>query len=249
MAVMLTLILVLGAFIGWCVLQDHKRFQSHLNEHNLRLVGLGTYVFAETFETFPPSEGFNRAMAELPIEKRLSWLAAVLSFVGQPEAPFVEFEYEEAWDGPKNRLATGLTVDFFQNPALPGFGPTNGTHYVGIAGIGADAAKLPSDDPKAGVLGYGRSTPIDGIPDGATRTLLMLSISAKAGPWGQAGPSTLRGLSQQPYVGGPDGFGSERPGVYALMADGTARFIDKDVDPKVLEAMATKAGNEAFVKP
>ncbi len=55
----------------------------------------------------------------------------------------------------------------------------------------------------------------------------------------------MRPLTQRPYVNGPDGFGSGQPGgMLAGMADGSVRFISKDVDPGVIEQLATIHGND-----
>ena len=46
-------------------------------------------------------------------------------------------------------------------------------------------------------------------------------------------------MTRPPYVNGPDGFGSGQPdGMLAGMADGSVRFLSKDVDPRVVEQLA-----------
>jgi len=56
----------------------------------------------------------------------------------------------------------------------------------------------------------------------------------------------VRGLTQRPYINGPDGFGSGQPhGMLAGMADGSTRFIAKDIDPRVLEQMVTTHGGHS----
>jgi hypothetical protein len=48
-------------------------------------------------------------------------------------------------------------------PPLPHF-----THYVGLTGVGADAATLPAGHPRAGLFGYDRVTRISSITDGTS---------------------------------------------------------------------------------
>ena len=43
------------------------------------------------------------------------------------------------------------------------------THYVGVAGVGPDAGRLPADDPRAGVFGYGRQTRLEDITAGSSQ--------------------------------------------------------------------------------
>ena len=68
---------------------------------------------------------------------------------------------------------------------------------------------------------------------------------------GAGGEATVRGLTQRPYINGPDGFGSGQPdGMLAGMADGSVRFLTKNMAPVVLEQLArinvvSKSGRES----
>src|SRR5262249_14359247 len=42
----------------------------------------------------------------------------------------------------------------------------------------------------------------------------------------------------------PDGKGTTKQGTYALMADGSVRWIPAKIDPKVLRALATRAASD-----
>jgi len=183
--------------------------------------------------------------AILPPDTRLSWIATMLPYYGHRDwHRRLEFGYP--WNGPQNRPLTRQPLDEVVNPGL---GPSKTeagfpvTHYVGVAGVGPDAGHLKKDDPRAGVFGFGRTTRLADIADGASNTLAILGVSKQLGPWGAGGQSTVRGLTRPPYVNGPDGFGSGQPnGMLAGMADGSIRFISKDVDPRVLEQLATING-------
>jgi prepilin-type processing-associated H-X9-DG protein len=66
------------------------------------------------------------------------------------------------------------------------------------------------------------------------------------GSWAAGGSPTIRPLTKRPYIDGPDGLGGQHPeGCTFGMVDGSVRFINKDIDPKVLEAMTTIAGGES----
>ncbi len=113
------------------------------------------------------------------------------------------------------------------------------THYVGVAGVGKDAALLPAEDPRAGVFGYGRQTRQQDLLRGGANTIATLGVKDQCGPWAQGGRATVRPLTQQPYVNGPDGFGSGQPdGIQAGMADGYVRFLSDKIDPHVMEQLA-----------
>jgi hypothetical protein len=175
-------------------------------------------------------------------ETRLSWIATMLPYLGQREW-HAQLQFGYPWNGVQNRKITQQPLEAVVNPAM---GPsTTGagfpvTHYVGVAGVGADAGKLPADDPRAGIFGFGRSTRPADLARGASNTIAVLGVSGQLGPWASGGAPTVRALTKTPYVNGPDGFGSGQPdGMLAGMADGSVRFVSKDVDARVLEILAT----------
>lgn len=208
-----------------------------------RLLGaLADYQKAEG--RLPPGAMGGSVLAP---ETRLSWIAAILPYLGH-EKWYDELQFGYPWNGPQNRLVTRRRLDEVINPAITlrqteaGF-PV--THYVGVAGVGVDAGRVPADDPRGGVFGFARSAALGEIPDGASNTIAILGVSGRLGPWAAGGEATVRGLTQPPYVNGPDGFGTGQPdGMLVGMADGSVRFVSKDVDPRVLEMLATRAGGE-----
>ena len=130
-------------------------------------------------------------------------------------------------------------------PVTPG--SPQPTSYVGIAGLGTDAALLPKSDPRAGVFGYDRETALADITDGPANTLMVAETARAIGSWFQGGPATVRGLdpAQKPYVGKGRQFGGlHEGGAWVAMADGTVRRVSDSVDPKVFEALSTMAGGE-----
>ena len=134
-------------------------------------------------------------------------------------------------------------------PDLPGrvFG---GTNYVAIAGIGLDAARYDpkSEAKKVGITGYEWGSKVEEVTDGLENTIyLMQTPPGLPQPWLAGGGATIRGLDEKDPMKGfrhthgtPDG----KPGTFALMGDGSVRFIPGDIDPKLLLAMATRAGGE-----
>jgi uncharacterized protein DUF1559 len=206
------------------------------------LTGLGGYEKAEGHFPAGASGGVL-----LPPETRLSWIATMLPYLGHRDW-YPDLEPAYPWNGPQNRPVTQRRLDAVVNPGLGSSKTEAGfpvTHYVGVAGVGANAGRLPADDPKAGVFGFSRSIGPREIPDGASNTLAILGVSDHLGAWASGGASTVRSLTKRPYVNGPDGFGSGQPGGMMVgMADGSVRFISKDMDPTVLEQLATIGGGE-----
>ena len=92
---------------------------------------------------------------------------------------------------------------------------------------------------RAGMFGYGRTTRPEDLTRGTANTIAVLGVTGQPGPWAAGGRATVRALTQAPYVNGPDGFGSgQADGMVVGMADGSTRFVSKDVDPHILEQLA-----------
>jgi hypothetical protein len=137
-------------------------------------------------------------------------------------------------------------------------GPDNRTNYLGVAGVGPDAATLPLADPAAGAFGYSRRVTLADVKDGTANTLFVLDSAPEPGPWARGGPASVRGLdpAARPYlgVGRPFAgthydngtvFRSGRPvGGAAALADGSVREVRHTVADAVLERLATIAGKD-----
>ena len=95
------------------------------------------------------------------------------------------------------------------------------------------------------MFGYGRQTRQQDLVRGGANTIAVLGVQDQCGPWAQGGRATVRPLTRRPYVNGPDGFGSgQADGMVAGMADGSVRFLSKNIDPHVMEQLATVHGGE-----
>lgn len=182
----------------------------------------------------------------LPPETRLSWIASLLPYLGHQEW-HARLNPGYGWRAPQNRPVASRELRPVINPLL---GPTQtregffDTHWVGVAGIGENAAALPPDDPRAGFFNDNGRRRLEDLDRGAANTLAVLGASARLGAWAEGGFATARPLTQQPYVNGPDGFGSGLPqGMLGIMADGSVRFIHRDIAPEVLERLAAVRGN------
>jgi prepilin-type processing-associated H-X9-DG protein len=230
---------------------------------NLRLIGLAMQGYANTKNAFPAGSISN---PRLPLEKRLSWVVALLVYLDQCGP---SYDGTKAWDEdgailepepspngepcpppqpvPFRKLGT---FSFLTCPApsacRTGCGP-QAARYIGIAGVGRDAPSLPIGDRRAGVFGNDRRARLQDITDGLSNTVAVVESAEDHGPWLAGGRATVRGLdpARQPYLGKGRQFGGlHRGGAMALFADGSVRFLPESTHPRTLEALATIAGGE-----
>jgi hypothetical protein len=185
--------------------------------------------------------------------QRVSWLASLLPFLGYQEL-HDSIDFSEQWMDDKNTRAAVSIVDAFLDPVVPqrrwkGW-PFEGvalTHYVGMGGVGIEGPKLPKDHPKAGIFGYDRKTALVDVKDGIANTIMMIQSRDVFGPWIQGGGATVRAAQSEPYIGVTSGFGSPGDtGVMTIFADGSVRFLSKDIDPRIFEALCTINGGETI---
>jgi hypothetical protein len=204
-------------------------------------------------------------------DQRLSWVADLL--------PYFDGDYggwkvnrEFSWnEGPNLALAHRVVPQVLArrgpNPGpleiqYPGMAaPVAATHFVGVAGVGLDAAEYKAGDAatakKLGVFGFHRVTRKQDLKDNPAETIVLLQVPGDhKAPWLAGGGSTVRGVSEdadavQPFVcttyPGKRGVKTKwdgKPGTVAVMADGRVRFIPADIDPDVFRAMCTIAGGE-----
>jgi hypothetical protein len=193
-----------------------------------------------------------------PPMQRLSFFAEFLPLLGR-DAISSELNRGKGWYDPENAAATDSWVPEFlvtsypqsawraTSPLVPErvFG---GTNFVAVAGVGVDAARF---DPKAkpklvGLSGYDWGSKVEEVTDGLANTIYLLQVPpGYARPWAAGGGATMTGLNPADPMADfkhkrPDG----KEGTYAIMGDGTVRWIPADIKPSDLLALATRAGGE-----
>jgi flagellar basal body-associated protein FliL len=201
--------------------------------------------------------------------QRVSWMAGLLPYLGRQEL-YDKIYFDHSWRDPSNWLAGRMLVPEFLDPSYP-LGSRRivnsempfelaATHYVGIAGVGLDAADYPANDPefdlKRGVLSYESSRGLKEIEQhGLSNTVLMIQVphDGPAGntAWIAGGGSTLRGVPEKnsiaPFVLTTDKDGKAiehngKLGTYAAMTDGSVRFISSKISDETFKAMCTAKG-------
>lgn len=237
---------VLGLLvIVFTTLQVRSQRMECLN--NLRQIGDAMLKYEDAHKSFPPGTVANDA---LPPERRLSWLTTLPPFLdqrtagaGTMQALGERIDPALAWDEGANAAVARSAAPLFRCPGDGAHDPrvTPGlTDYVGMAGVGPDAADLKRSDPMAGVFGYDRAVAPTELTAGTTRTLIVTETARDNGPWTAGGRPTVRGLdpADRPYIGPGRAFGGMHPGgMNVLWADGSAGFMEEGISPELMETL------------
>jgi hypothetical protein len=194
-----------------------------------------------------------------PPDQRVSWMADLLPHLGYDEV-YRRIRFESSWKDSDNLIpSVTLIPPFLDSKATRGSwyvrypGMTYdvaSTHFVGIAGVGLDAAEYSAGDPsvakKLGVFGYDRVTRLSDIADGLANTIVMAQVPSNfKSPWIAGGGSTVRGVPEtqsiQPFISTKyDG----KRGTFVVMADGSVRFLAENTSDEVFKALCTIKGGE-----
>ncbi len=220
---------------------------------NLYHYGLAIHNYHDVNGRFPPGTIPNAALAP---EQRLSFHVVLIPFV-EASPLYYQLAKTEPWDSPTN---VGVVGDgrfkVFQCPAWVGAAkdvPLTGhlaiTNYVGVAGVGADAATLSLGAPGCGIFGYDCSVKGKDVKDGSDNTALLFETAHDVGPWMRGGPATVRGVDAAAPFGGTHfrqtwTFQKRADGFNVVLANGAVRHTSPDISPEVLAALATIAGGE-----
>jgi prepilin-type processing-associated H-X9-DG protein len=247
------------AFLGLGFLQG--RADRAVCQNNLRVLGEAIHSYQLNSDGHFPRGAIPND--QLPAERRLSWMVTILPYLMGDEAPgkkttpqkalYDQFDRSRSWDAAANHKAAATVLGWYLCPSLPGrarhseYGLTT---YVGIAGLGPDAAQLPRETngtltPRIGIFGYDRQLTVEDVTAGISQTLMVTETTLHLGAWAAGGQATVRSLdpAAQPYLGPGRPFGGLHPGgANLLMADGAARFVSLKIAPRELEAMATVTG-------
>lgn len=199
-------------------------------------------VFTNGEEGFPIGT-FSTSDRPLVPDDRFSWIAVLEAATDPAPTRRWDVRWDRTWHDPHHDPFVRRRISRWQNPQVLKLAGDDGypaTHFVGVAGVGDDAPRLPYGHPRAGVFGDERQTRLDDIVDGTSETLLLAGVSDKLGSWAAGGTATVRPFTREPFVNGPDGFGTGHPnGMVVLLADGSVRTLAANTDPDIIRRLAT----------
>jgi hypothetical protein len=216
-------------------------------------------------QPFPPGTcprtGGDRLTLPYPPDQRCSFFVELLPHVGRG-AVARGIDRSRSWLDERSMTAAEawvpeLLVWYSPSSSWRATSPRSdgrvfgGTSFVAVAGVGPDAArynpkKQPDQVRMIGITGYDWGSKPDEITDGLDKTIYLIQVPpGLSRPWIAGGGATVVGFNPDNPMADfvhvrPDG----KAGTHAIMADGTVRWIPAEIDPKMLLAMATRAGGE-----
>lgn len=184
---------------------------------NLKNLGLGVINCASGSDFPPRMPGTDEGPDQ-------SWVIPILPYLGGGYI-MPDIDFTRAWDDPVNQphfkaMVPELINPSFRNPPLRDVNGFGLSHYAGNAELFDPEQPLSANEQL-----FDQSN-----------LLLIGEANAEFVPWGQPGNSrdAAEGLQSPHGFGGVPG----ESGTLFVMADGSVRLIDNDIDPAVLEALA-----------
>jgi len=230
-------------------------------------LGLAARAYSQKEQQFPQGASTRkpsprRAMRPWPPDQRISWMADLLPYLGYDRVS-QRIDRSRSWNDSENLMTASTLIPQFLSPTTPHNSwyihypgvevEVAATQYVGLAGIGLDAARYQKGDrsvaDKLGMFGYDRSTALSDIGDLARTIFMIQAPPTYKSPWLAGGGSTVRGVPEtgciQPFVTiGADG----KKGTTAVMADGSVRWISSDISDDVFKQLVRVKGVKSDLK-
>ena len=209
---------------------------------HLQQIALATDAYLQQHHRYPAGGLFKEIPESRDLEPLHGWMTLLLPHLPEGASLAGQIDLNKPYFDPANLpvmsqavpsfLAAGGSMELIQGK----FGPA---HFAGVGGL----VSLPDGSvAHAGIFDVNSETTRDDVLDGLSNTMIAGEVSISYPAWGE--PHNWRqigkGLNHD-----PQGFGNSRhTGAMFLMADGSVRFLPNKTDPKVLEALSTRDGED-----
>ena len=196
--------------------------------NNLKQIGLGVHNYHDRLQVLPPGtivDGANKPYA--------SWETQILPYIEQ--APLYSMiDSNKPWDDPANLNAGRNMIRTFIDPNVE---MTQDSQGLPVSHYAANSQLMPTN----------KSLKWMDVTDGSSNTIMMGTMTGDYRGW--ITPFNVRDPANG-WNTGPNSFGHpNRIGGCLLMTDGSVRSISNNIDPNVMKAMGTPAGNEVVPLP
>ncbi|MCA8992263.1 MAG: DUF1559 domain-containing protein [Planctomycetaceae bacterium] len=189
-------------------------------KNNLKQIGLALHNYADVYGGFPPA--YTTDENGKPLH---SWRTLILPYMDQ-KALYDRIDFSKPWDDPANADFAATSIAAYRCPSADM--DSNLTTYLAL--VGEDLCLHPT-----------RGREFDEIKDGPSNTVAVVEVrEADAVPWMQptdADATFLTQLAEKPEF-------SHANGTQVLIADGSVRFLNSELDPETGAALSTIASRD-----
>jgi|GEM_PF-829076 len=221
-----------GGLIG-AISQARGSAQRSVSSNNLKQIAIALHNYADANGSrFPPPVFMGKdGKGKVPH----SWRVAILPYIEQ-EPLYRQYHFDEPWDSEANKGVLAQMPAILRNPTDDPKSTSAG-YYV------LRTEKLLEETPAPGGGAYApeggfqtafsgkNGMPFSQITDGTSNTLAVVEAKADI-PWTKPEDILFDPAKDPPKLGG---FFKE--GFHAALCDGSVRFIDQRIDPKILKLL------------
>lgn len=128
--VLLVVITLAGLFFGWLLPAYYQAWaaaKTSASSGRLKVIGLALHNYHDTYGELPPPY-----IADENGKPMHSWRVLILPFIEEGDL-YDQYDFDEPWDGPNNRLLMSQRPDAYSNPRISDKGGKTTTYQV-IAG-------------------------------------------------------------------------------------------------------------------
>ncbi|MCA9008825.1 MAG: DUF1559 domain-containing protein [Planctomycetaceae bacterium] len=197
---------------------------------NLKYIGLAFHNYHDDWKTFPPAALKPQSM---------SWRIALLPHLDEKTIAAL-YDFHEPWNSVTNLRLQQTKINDYSCPARPKQSDSHGNYYT--------SCLVPTGDRT--IFNNARGTPLSAIKDGTSNTLLAIEACGTKIIWTE--PREVDFVVNQVSINGPGATKGESDsmfsswhygGVQVVLADGSARFLQKVINPSILRSLLTKDAN------
>ena len=213
--------------IAQAILAARAAAQRAQGLNNLKQIGLAFHNFHDSTGQFPSAANYETPQANREQKKHAhphSWRVAILPYIEQ-QSLYNQYNFDEPWDSENNLKVLKQMPALYRHPSAPA-DSTNSSYFVFTG---------PSSifDPQV-------APTLVNILDGTSNTILAVEAKREV-PWTKPDDIAFDPGQPPPAIEGyaPDGSS-------VTLADGSARFLPKTLDPNILKALITARGEEVI---
>jgi prepilin-type processing-associated H-X9-DG protein len=194
-------------------------------KNHLHQIGVALRTYNSVHGTFPPAY-----IADEDGKPMHSWRVLILPYLDE-QLLYEQYNFDEPWDGPTNKLLWGRMPKVFACPSDPQTASQE-TSYMVIVGPNT---MFPGTEPTG---------PSD-CRDGLSNTLCVVETANSQVTWTEPTDLDSAQMLFEVKPGGDGEIGSYHAyGANVLYGDGHVLFLPDSIAPEQLEALSTRNGGE-----